>query len=338
MTQTSDELLRINQLEKVFLLRQGWNEVLKAKRTGFSRDILVHALNGVSFSLFAGERLCVVGESGCGKSTLARTVIGLLTATAGEIYYRDERIDHLNDHQRMKFRKKIQMIFQNPYASLNPKMTVYQMLQEALSIHLPDLNAEAQNQRICALLDSVGLSTDAQHRYPHEFSGGQHQRISLARALSVEPELIIADEPLSALDVSVQAQVLNLMMEKQQTHQLTYLFITHDLAVVEHFATRVVVMYLGRVCEIADRATLFSAPKHPYTKALLSSIPRLDNLHLQPTLLKGEVPTTFDIPEGCIFCQRCPIANQRCYEEIPVVQIQPDGSEVACHAVREGRC
>ena len=236
----------------------------------------------------------------------------------------------------MPHRKNMQMIFQDPYSSLNGRMTVSDIINEPMSVHLKLSRAET-TERIADLLERVGLNAGHANRYPHEFSGGQRQRISLARALSVEPELIIADEPLAALDVSVQAQVLNLMMDKQKELGLTYLFITHDLAVVEHFATRVAVMYLGRVCEVADRATLFDMPKHPYTQALLSSIPRLDNLDLEPIHLTGEVPTPLEKPMGCSFCNRCPLANQRCYEQIPMLVTQSDGSQVACHAVEEGR-
>ena len=333
----SEPLVRILQVEKSFRTRSEWRwpRMFGGKKTSLASH--VYAINNVSLEIERGETLCVVGETGCGKSTLARLLMGLAQPDAGGIEYQGQRIDQLNDKQRMRYRKKMQMVFQNPYASLNPRMTVYQILREAIVLHHRDWDRHQVDLFIAELLQSVGLSKDAEDRYPHEFSGGQRQRISLARALSVEPELIVADEPLAALDVSVQAQVLNLMMDKQQELGLTYLFITHDLAVVEHFATRVAVMYLGRVCEVAIRETLFKAPKHPYTQALLSSIPRLDNLTLEPIHLSGEVPTPLEKPVGCSFCGRCPLANQRCYEQIPMLELQADGSHVACHAVAEGR-
>lgn len=334
----SKSLITIKGVEKAFRSSTEWHwprwlrGYSKTKKSG-----KVFAINGVDLTIEQGETLCVVGETGCGKSTLARLVMGLETPDHGEIAYLGERIDDLNDQQRMPYRKKMQMVFQNPYASLNPRMTVYQILREAIVLHHTGWVSQEVDVFIKELLSSVGLSSDAEDRYPYEFSGGQRQRISIARALSVEPDLIVADEPLAALDVSVQAQVLNLMMDKQQELGLTYLFITHDLAVVEHFATRVAVMYLGRVCEIATREQLFTKPKHPYTQALLSSIPRLDNLAVEPIHLTGEVPTPLEKPAGCSFCGRCPLVNQRCHEQIPVMQRQADGSQVACHAVEEGR-
>lgn len=331
-------LMSIQGVEKAFRSRNGWRWASwLSGRTQTVKSDQVFAINGVDLTIERGETLCVVGETGCGKSTLARLLMGLERPDHGQIAYLGERIDDLSDRQRMPYRQKIQMVFQNPYASLNPRMTVYQILREAIVLHHTGWNRQQVDAFIEELLISVGLSSDAEDRYPHEFSGGQRQRISIARALSVEPDLIVADEPLAALDVSVQAQVLNLMMDKQQALGLTYVFITHDLAVVEHFATRVAVMYLGRVCEVATRQQLFSSPKHPYTQALLSSIPRLDNLALEPIHLSGEVPTPLEKPMGCSFCGRCPLVNQRCYEQIPLMQVQTDGSQVACHAVEEGR-
>jgi len=331
-------LIQISHLEKSFVTKSSWLGQWQLRRGKIHRrKESVHALNGVNLTINQGETLCIVGETGCGKSTLARVLMGLTPATSGEIHYQDQRIDHLNDHKRMMFRRRMQMVFQNPYASLNPRMTVYQTLSEPISFHNQQLNRVEINSQIEHLLESVGISPSSADRYPHEFSGGQRQRISLARALSVEPDFIVADEPLSALDVSVQAQVLNLMMDKQEERNLTYLFITHDLAVVEHFATRVAVMYLGRVCELASTKTLFSTPKHPYTRALLSAIPRLDTNMTQPIRLIGEVPTQIEKPIGCVFQARCPYANQRCYETSPKMLRQTDGSSVACHAIAEGR-
>lgn len=334
----STPLIQISQLEKSFSTNESWLSQWRINSGKLKRKKdSVHALNGINLTINKGETLCVVGETGCGKSTLARVIMGLTPATSGEVHYQDQRIDHLNDRQRMLFRRRMQMIFQNPYASLNPRMTVYQTLNEPISFHNPQLSTAQVDEQIQTLLESVGISASSIDDYPHEFSGGQRQRISIARALSVEPDFIIADEPLSALDVSVQAQVLNLMMDKQEERNLTYLFITHDLAVVEHFATRVAVMYLGRICELASTRVLFSAPKHPYTKALLSAIPRLDNNTTQPIRLIGEVPTQMDNPIGCVFQARCPYANQRCHTESPNMIRQTDNSSVACHAVDEGR-
>nr|WP_264193946.1 oligopeptide/dipeptide ABC transporter ATP-binding protein [Marinomonas algarum] len=325
-------------MEKAFSTNDSWLGQWRFKSGKLTRhQDSVHALNGVDLTIYKGETLCVVGETGCGKSTLARVIMGLTEPTKGEIDYLGHRIDHLNNRQRMFYRRRMQMVFQNPYASLNPRMTVYQTLSEPISFHQPGLSSVQLDQKIDGLLESVGISATGSDRYPHEFSGGQRQRISLARALSVEPDFIVADEPLSALDVSVQAQVLNLMMDKQEERNLSYLFITHDLAVVEHFATRVAVMYLGRICELAPRDVLFRTPKHPYTQALLSAIPRLDTTSADPIRLIGEVPTSTKKPSGCVFQARCPYANQRCYEASPAIKEQPDGSSVACHAIEEGR-
>ncbi|MBU1294254.1 ABC transporter ATP-binding protein [Marinomonas sp. UCMA 3892] len=331
-------LIQISGLEKAFTSNESWLSQWRFRHGKLTRHKdSIHALNGVNLTINQGETLCVVGETGCGKSTLARAIMGLTTPSAGEIHYLDQRIDQLNNRQRMFFRRRMQMVFQNPYASLNPRMTVYQTLSEPISFHNPQFSQSQVDEKIDELLESVGISASSSDRYPHEFSGGQRQRISLARALSVEPDFIVADEPLSALDVSVQAQVLNLMMDKQEERNLSYLFITHDLAVVEHFATRVAVMYLGRICELAPTGTLFSAPKHPYTQALLSAIPRLDSNTAQPIRLIGEVPTPTEKPIGCVFQARCPYANQRCYEASPAMTLQSDGSSVACHAIEEGR-
>ncbi|ETX10318.1 peptide ABC transporter ATP-binding protein [Marinomonas ushuaiensis DSM 15871] len=331
-------LIQISGLEKSFSTNESWlgQWCFRQGKLARHKDS-VHALNGVNLTINQGETLCVVGETGCGKSTLARAIMGLTQPTAGEIHYLDQRIDQLNDRQRMFFRRRMQMVFQNPYASLNPRMTVYQTLSEPIAFHQPQLSRIEIDEKIETLLASVGISASSSDSYPHEFSGGQRQRISLARALSVEPDFIVADEPLSALDVSVQAQVLNLMIDKQAERNLSYLFITHDLAVVEHFATRVAVMYLGRVCELAPTKELFSSPKHPYTRALLSAIPRLDSTTAQPIRLIGEVPTPIEKPIGCVFQARCPHANQRCYEELPKMLLQSDSSSVACHAIEEGR-
>ena len=283
-----------------------------------------------------GESLCVVGESGCGKSTLARVVMGLIKPTQGEVLYQDKRIDNMSFNELLPYRKRMQMIFQNPYASLNPRMTVKQTLEEPISFHNPGLSEAEVNERVIRVTESVGVDPAWSSRYPHEFSGGQRQRISIARALAVDPEFIVADEPISALDVSIQAQVLNLLMEAREQRALTYLFITHDLAVVEHFGSRVAVMYLGTLCELAPTKKLFAAPRHPYTQALLSAIPKLNQSSSDYIKLKGEVPTPVNLPSGCVFHGRCVHANERCKQEIPKLKVYGDIS-VACHAVEENR-
>lgn len=311
----------------------------------------VHAVNDVSLTVRKGEALCVVGESGCGKSTLARLVIGLLSPSSGKVIYGGERIDDMNAAERKPYHRRMQMIFQNPYASLNPRMTITQTLEEPLRWHQPELSRQDHLAKIAEVMASVGIDASWGSRYPHEFSGGQRQRISIARALVVDPEFIVADEPISALDVSIQAQVLNLMSTAQAERSLTYLFITHDLAVVEHFATRVAVMYLGTLCELSPARDLFAKPQHPYTRALLSAIPRLRDERPAFIRLEGEVPTPVNLPSGCVFHQRCPYANERCRQEVPALEAvpepvsedQPRGARisaehlVACHAVQEGR-
>ncbi|HAC27065.1 MAG TPA: ABC transporter ATP-binding protein, partial [Marinobacter hydrocarbonoclasticus] len=260
-------LVSIRGLEKRFDLSGSFLEQLRFEGGRLRRkQEAVHAINGVNLEVQKGEALCVVGESGCGKSTVARTVMGLLSPSAGEIHYGGQRIDNLEGKAALPYRRKMQMIFQNPYASLNPRMTIQQTLEEPIRFHHPDWSPVQVRDKIHEVMHSVGIDPDWGSRFGHEFSGGQRQRIAIARALAVDPEFIVADEPISALDVSIQAQVLNLLMDAQESRGLTYLFITHDLAVVEHFGTRVAVMYLGRVCELADTKTLFATPRHPYTQ------------------------------------------------------------------------
>ncbi|WP_371170281.1 ABC transporter ATP-binding protein [Aliiroseovarius sp. 2305UL8-7] len=331
-------LVEIRGLEKKFDLDQGWLETIKFRKGKITRETrAVHAVNNVSLDVNRGEALCVVGESGCGKSTVARLVAGLLSPTNGEIHYDGSRIDNLSRSEMQPLRNKIQMIFQNPYASLNPRMTILQALEEPVRHHNPSFSAAEVRDKVTEVMMSVGVDPSWAKRYPHEFSGGQRQRIAIARALTVDPEFIIADEPISALDVSIQAQVLNLMLEAKESRGLTYLFITHDLSVVEHFGTRVAVLYLGSVCEVADTATLFSNPKHPYTRALLSAVPQLKDDRPNHIRLKGEIPTPINLPQGCPFQSRCAFANNRCSSEKPKAIHQPDGSMVACHAVEEDR-
>jgi peptide/nickel transport system ATP-binding protein len=260
-----------------------------------------------------------------------------LTPSAGEIHYEGTRIDNKSRHDLLPMRKKMQMIFQNPYASLNPRMTIKQALEEPVHYHSPSLPRGEVEAKVADVMQSVGVDPTWMVRYPHEFSGGQRQRIAIARALTVDPEFIIADEPISALDVSIQAQVLNLMLEAKDQRNLTYLFITHDLSVVQHFGTRVAVLYLGSVCELSDTATLFENPKHPYTKALLSAVPQLKDDKPSHIRLKGEIPTPINLPQGCPFQSRCSYANTRCTTDVPRPLLQSDGSRVACHGVEEDR-
>jgi peptide/nickel transport system ATP-binding protein len=338
VTSPSSTLVDIRGLEKRFDLSGGLLEQISFKGGRFHRkQEAVHAINGVDLQVQKGEALCVVGESGCGKSTVARTVMGLLSPSAGEIHYDGQRIDHLDGKEVLPYRRKMQMIFQNPYASLNPRMTIQQTLEEPIRFHQPDASESQIRDKVQDVMESVGIDPDWGSRFGHEFSGGQRQRIAIARALAVDPEFIVADEPISALDVSIQAQVLNLLMEAQESRNLTYLFITHDLAVVEHFGTRVAVMYLGRVCELADTRTLFSTPRHPYTQALLSAIPKLEDDRPNHIRLQGEVPTPVQLPSGCVFHGRCPYADDRCRQEIPQLIATDGGAQVACHAVEEGR-
>ena len=338
MTSPSSTLVDIRGLEKKFDLSGGLLEQISFKGGRFHRkQEAVYAINGVDLQVQKGEALCVVGESGCGKSTVARTVMGLLSPSAGEIHYDGQRIDNLDGKEVLPYRRKMQMIFQSPYASLTPRMTIQQTLEEPIRFHQPDASESQIRDKVQDVMESVGIDPDWGSRFGHEFSGGQRQRIAIARALAVDPEFIVADEPISALDVSIQAQVLNLLMEAQESRNLTYLFITHDLAVVEHFGTRVAVMYLGRVCELADTRTLFNTPRHPYTQALLSAIPKLEDDRPNHIRLQGEVPTPVQLPSGCVFHGRCPYADDRCRQEIPQLIATDGGAQVACHAVEEGR-
>ncbi|MGD8738894.1 MAG: ATP-binding cassette domain-containing protein [Desulfobacterales bacterium] len=301
------------------------------------RKTTVKALNDVSLTIMPRETLGVVGESGCGKSTLARAVLGLYPPNSGEIYYQNNRIDNLAPQKMLPFRKKMQMIFQDPYASLNPRMTVKKTLEEPVYFHNKSITSQEVEDKVAEVMLQVGVEPSWATRYPHEFSGGQRQRISIARALMVDPEFIVADEPVSALDVSIQAQILNLLMVAQEKRGLTYLFITHDLSVVRHISTRVAVMYLGTICELASTKTLYEQPRHPYSQALLSAIPKLGVQKPKHLKLKGEVPTPINLPSGCVFHGRCIYANERCIQEIPRLVKLESGTYVACHGVEENR-
>lgn len=299
-----------------------------------SPKTMLRAVDGVSFSISAGETLALVGESGCGKSTVARLLVGLYPLTRGSIQLKGRSLDEWRKHNRKDVQRQMQMIFQDPYASLNPRWRVGRIIAEPLLVH-EKLNKQQRQARVDQLLIQVGLDPADSRRYPHQFSGGQRQRISIARALAVRPEFLVCDEPTSALDVSVQAQVLNLMKDLQRELGLTYLFISHNLAVVHHVADRVAVMYLGRIVEMAPRDTLFDMPRHPYTRMLLSAIPDISGAGTRRTPVGGEVPNPLNPPHGCTFHPRCPHARDICRRETP--ETLPSGDAlVACHGISEG--
>ncbi|QGY40852.1 ATP-binding cassette domain-containing protein [Pseudodesulfovibrio cashew] len=333
-----NKLLEIKDVDKHFDISGSFLDQLRLEKGKVRRKkTVVKAVNNVTLDVMPGETLSVVGESGCGKSTLARTVMGLYRPNKGEILYRGERIDNLSSAKMLPYRTRMQMVFQDPYASLNPRMKVNEILEEPVRFHNPGMSRAEVKDRVAEVMCQVGVDPKWASNYPHEFSGGQRQRISIARALVLDPEFIAADEPIAALDVSIQAQILNLLMDAQEQRGLTYLFISHDLSVVEHISNRVAVMYLGCVCELADAKELFSNPRHPYTQALLSAIPRLGGKAGGHTKLSGDVPTPINLPTGCVFHGRCAHANERCTQEIPRPRTLDSGTVVACHGVSEGR-
>jgi oligopeptide transport system ATP-binding protein len=291
------------------------------------------AVDGISFDLYAGETLGVVGESGCGKSTLARAILNLHPATAGSIVWMGKEMSDASADEWLAVRKDIQMIFQDPLASLNPRMTVAQIIGEPLRTHHPEMTPEVIMQKVRAIMVRVGLTEQQINRYPHEFSGGQCQRIGIARALIMQPKLIVCDEPVSALDVSIQAQIINLLKELQQEFGLALIFIAHDLAVVRHISHRIMVMYLGHAMELAQKTALYTDPRHPYTQALLSAIPIPDpelerNKVVQ--LLHGDLPSPMNPPTGCVFRTRCPVASERCAQEVPALRSLTEQTQAAC--------
>jgi oligopeptide transport system ATP-binding protein len=295
----------------------------------------VKAVDEVSFSIAPGETLGLVGESGCGKTTLGRAIVRLVEPTAGSIFLEGADITRVEGAALRAQRRRLQMIFQDPYGSLNPRMTVEDLVGEALDIHGLAENKSARQKRVGELLRAVGLDATYAQRYPHEFSGGQRQRIGIARSLAVEPKLIVCDEPVSALDVSVQAQIINLLQDLQQQRGLAYLFIAHDLAVVEHISQRVMVMYLGKIVELADAKAIIGAPKHPYTQALISAVPVVDpDSKRQRIILPGDVPSPIHPPSGCPFHPRCPVAEARCRTEIPALREIGPGHFAACHLAK----
>ena len=316
-------LLEVKNLKKYFPVTKG---------IGFFRHTgEVKALDGVSLNIKEGETLGVVGESGCGKTTLGRVILRLQSATSGEVWFRGKNVHSLPTKELLRLRAEMQIIFQDPYSSLNPRMKVGEIIGEALSVH-HRLHRWEKKARVIELLESVGLSSEHIGRYPHEFSGGQRQRIGLARALAVEPKLIICDEPVSALDVSIQAQVLNLFQDLKFKFHLTYLFISHDLAVVHHISDNIAVMYLGKIVELANRDNIYKNALHPYTQALLSAIPIADpHSHMQYKSLKGELPSPFSVLTGCRFHNRCEKAMEICQKEEPILNEYEKNHWIACH-------
>ena len=322
MSEDKKVLLEVQKVKKEF--------VTSKSLTGKPLKI-VHAVDSVDLTIYEGETIGVVGESGCGKSTLGRCILQLIRPTAGNVLYRGEDITKLNKEQMRQMRRKMQLIFQDPYASLNPRMTVLELIMaplEAFGIG----TMEERVQRVKEILELVGMPENMMNRYPHEFSGGQRQRIVIARALVLNPEFVVCDEPVSALDVSVRAQVLNLIQELKKKKHLTYMFISHDLSVVKYISDRIAVMYLGRIVEIAEKNELYNNPQHPYTKALLSAIPipDVDN-KMKREILTGDVPSPLNPPSGCYFHTRCKYATERCKTECPALHDVGNGHMVACH-------
>ena len=316
------EVLRVAGLKKFFSVRRGLLQSVAGH---------VRAVDGVSFDIQAGETLCLVGESGCGKSTVGKTILRLQEPTAGQIWLGGTEVTTLTEEQMRTHRRQVQMVFQDPYSSLNPRMRVGQIIAEPLE-NFDIAHGAEKDRQVLALLDKVGLRQDAVARFPFEFSGGQRQRLGIARALALNPRLIVADEPVSALDVSVQAQVLNLLMDLQEEFGLSYLFVSHDLAVVEHIGHRIAVMYLGRIVELAPRERIFAQPQHPYTEALMAAAPiAAPKARSARLVIEGDVPSPINPPLGCHFHTRCPYAEARCRVDAPPLQEIAPGHVVACH-------
>jgi len=320
----TEPVLEVRGLQKYFPIK---GKGLLRRTVGY-----IKAVDGIDLTLFPGETLGLVGESGCGKSTTGRCVLRLIEPTSGEVVFDGQSVIGLGGSDLRAMRRNMQLVFQDPFASLNPRMTVGAILAEAFIIHNLVSSASERDDRVASLLVKVGLKAEHMRRYPHEFSGGQRQRIAIARALTLEPKLIVCDEPVSALDVSIQAQVINLLEDLQSELNLTYLFVAHDLSVVEHISDRVAVMYLGRIVELAKASDLYRNPQHPYTKALLSAVPVPNPKAKRDRIrLKGDVPSPMNPPRGCHFHTRCPIAEERCKQSAPQLREGSDGHFVACH-------
>jgi oligopeptide/dipeptide ABC transporter ATP-binding protein len=304
--------------------------------TGFMKKESVKAVDGVDFTVYEGETLSIVGESGCGKSTTGRCLLRLISPTSGEILFQGKDLMKLSPTEMRRQRREMQLIFQDPFASLNPRKTIRQILMDPLFVHNIG-NASERRVKVEWMIEKVGLSPDYLNRYPHEFSGGQRQRIGIARALILQPKLIVADEPVSALDVSIQAQILNLLHDLQEEFKLTYIFISHDLSVVKHISDRVAVMYLGKIVEIAHKSKLYKSPQHPYTKALLSSVPVPNpTAKRDRILLEGDLPSPSNPPSGCSFHPRCPYAVETCKSAAPILEEKTQDHLVSCHLVESG--
>ena len=314
----SEILLHVENLKKYFPTNE--------------KDKFVKAVDNVSFDIYKGETLGVVGESGCGKSTTGRLVLNLITPTEGVVEFKGQDLTKLSRRQMRSMRRQMQIIFQDPYASLDPRKTVMQILAEPFQIHNPEMSREEIQQKVADLVKCVGLRPEHVYRYPHEFSGGQRQRVGIARAIALNPEFVVCDEPVSALDVSIQAQVINLMQDIKKEFNLTYMFISHDLRIIKHFCDRVMVMYLGNVVEIGTKEAVYEKRRHPYTQALLSAIPNVKSKEPQERiLLTGDIPSPVNPPSGCPFHPRCRYCTERCKAEKPELRTMADGTQVACH-------
>lgn len=319
---SNSPIVEVRNVKKYFPVKSG---ILKRKKD------FVKAVDDISFSIYHGETFGIVGESGSGKSTLGRTILRLTEPTDGKILYDGEDISHIKQHDMRDYRRHMQMVFQDPFSSLNPRMRVGELIEEPMIIHRYG-SSSTRKDRIRNLLEIVGLPDGAAEKFPHEFSGGQRQRIGIARSLAIQPKFIIADEPVSALDVSIQSQILNLISDLQEEFNLTYLFIAHDLSVVKHISDRVGVMYLGKMMELSDKRSLFNNPLHPYTQSLLSAVPIPDpHAKRERIILKGDIPSPVNPPSGCVFRTRCPMAFDRCAAEIPNMNNVEEGHYVACH-------
>ena len=314
----SEILLHVENLKKYFPTNE--------------KDKFVKAVDNISFDIYKGETLGVVGESGCGKSTTGRLVLNLITPTEGVVEFKGQDLTKLSRRQMRSMRRQMQIIFQDPYASLDPRKTVMQILAEPFQIHNPEMSREEIQQKVADLVKCVGLRPEHVYRYPHEFSGGQRQRVGIARAIALNPEFVVCDEPVSALDVSIQAQVINLMQDIKKEFNLTYMFISHDLRIIKHFCDRVMVMYLGNVVEIGTKEAVYEKRRHPYTQALLSAIPNVKSKEPQERiLLTGDIPSPVNPPSGCPFHPRCRYCTERCKTEKPQLRTMADGTQVACH-------